>query len=271
MKTNLKFFLVLFFSSLATYAQVPEAILQMQFVEIPAGKTWIGKIELTCPEGPDQRNVPDAQGWTSADYKACIELAREHSTPGFEVRFDSAFWLGKYELTQAQWQAVMGENPAFFQGRDDSNAYPIESVSWDEVQTFIQKLNEMDHRYRYRLPTAFEWEYAAKAGASEPLSWKATKEQAWIQDTNKGKPQKIGSMQPNAWGLYDMLGNVWEWVSDFHNGKSVPDPIPPASGKVHVLKGGSFSSDVTNATYFFHGGGPGNGWDVGFRLVRMAK
>jgi len=271
MKLIFKLFLVFFYFTLATYAQLPEASMQMQFVEIPAGKTWIGKIQLECPEGPDQRNVPDAQRWTAADYKACEELAKAYSTPGFEVVFDKAFFLGKYEVTQAQWEGIMGDNPAYFQDRDDSNAYPVESVTWEEVQVFIQKLNEIDPRYSYRLPTAFEWEYAAKAGAFEPLSWKATKEQAWIQDTNKGKPQKIGLMQPNAWGLYDMLGNVWEWVADFHNEKNVPDPIPPTSGKAHVLKGGSFSSDVTNATYFFHGGGPGNGWDVGFRLVRMAK
>jgi formylglycine-generating enzyme len=270
MNLHFKFFLALIFTSLATYAQGPEEIIGMQFVEIPAGTTWIGKIELICPEGPDERNVPDAQRWTSADYEACEELAKATSKPGFEVAFGS-FWLGKYEVTQAQWEAIMGENPAFFQDRDDSNAYPVESVTWEDVQVFIQKLNDLDQQYRYRLPTAFEWEYAAKAGTTEPLSWKATKEQAWIQDTNKGKPQRIGLMQPNAWGLYDMLGNVWEWVSDFHNGKTAPDQIPPTSGNVHVLKGGSFSSDVTNATYFFHGGGPGNGWDVGFRLVRIAK
>jgi formylglycine-generating enzyme len=244
---------------------------QMEFVTVPAGKIIIGKLEFVCPHEPDLRDIPHAQRWTAADYKACEDAVKMYSRPGFEVEFDASFEIGKYEVTQYQWSEVMRDNPSHFHNYDRPDSFPVESVSWERVQVFIQKLNIMDRSFDYRLPTEFEWEYSARAGAMEALSWSDTKKQAWIQDTNKGRPTQIGTLQPNAWGIYDMLGNVWEWVNDFHNGDILPGPIPPEKGEVHVLKGGSFTSDVTNATFFFHGGGPGNGWDVGFRLVRMPK
>ncbi len=168
----------------------------------------------------------------------------------------------------------MGTNPSHFQGdnvKGVSDEFPVDGVSWEQAQEFIWKLNDLDTSSVYRLPTEFEWEYAARSGANELLSWAETREQAWIQKTDKGTTQSVGKMLPNQWGLYDMLGNVWEWVEDFYNDEIYPNPVPPEIGQVHVLRGGSFISDVTNATHFFHGGGPGNGYDVGFRVVREFK
>ena len=89
--------------------------------------------------------------------------------------------------------------------------------------------------------------------------------------SSNSKVQLVGLLNPNPLGLYDMLGNVWEWVEDYYNKEVLAGPVPPDSGEVHVLKGGSITSDVTNATYLFHGAGPGNGYDVGFRLVRELR
>jgi sulfatase modifying factor 1 len=248
--------------------------LGMEFELIKPGSMIVGRVELTCPTPPDTREVDERVRWTEEDFKRCEELARRDSRPGFMVTIEKPYYLGKYEVTQGQWKKVMGTNPSFFQGNKvESNAdqHPVDNVSWEQAQAFIKRLNALDTTAVYRLPTEFEWEYAARAGASELLSWAETKEQAWIQDTDKGSTQPVGQMKSNPWGLYDMLGNVWEWVEDYYNDKVYPSPVPPASGEVHVLRGGSFISDVVNATYFFHAGGPGNGYDVGFRVVREAK
>jgi len=201
-------------------------------------------------------------------------MAARDSRPGFWVTIQEPYYIGKYAVTQGQWKQVMGTNPSFFQGdkvEGDSDNHPVDSVTWEDAREFIERLNEMDNEASYRLPTEFEWEYAARAGADDVLSWRELREHAWIQETNKGTTQPVGLKKPNAWGVYDTLGNVWEWVEDYYNEKMFAAPNPPESGEVHVLKGGSFISDVTHATYFFHGGGPGNGYDVGFRVVREAK
>lgn len=126
----------------------------------------------------------------------------------------------------------------------------------------------MEKGNAYRLPTEAEWEYAARAGATEDIPWAQIRETAQLgtRTTNKA-----GGKAPNAWGLYDMLGNVWEWVQDIYNEKLFADPVPPTHGNEHVLKGASFVGDVKNATYMTHAAGPGNGWDVGFRVVLDVK
>lgn len=249
-------------------------IIGMEFELIEPGSMMVGRVQLECPSPPDSRDVDESLRWTEEDFELCQELVRRDSRPGFLVTIEQPYYLGKYEVTQGQWKKVMGTNPSFFQeGRveGDADLYPVEQVTWEQAQAFIEKLNALDTTAVYRLPTEFEWEYAARAGADTLLSWEETSRQAWIQDTNKGSTQAVGQMKPNPWGLYDMLGNVWEWVEDYYNEKVFPSPVPPDTGEVHVLRGGSFISDVVNATYFFHAGGPGNGYDVGFRVVREVK
>ena len=132
-----------------------------------------------------------------------------------------------------------------------------------------QKLNQLEKgKAIYRLPTEFEWEYAARAGATDDIAWNEINATAQIA---KLTTQPVGGKNPNAWGLYDMLGNVWEWVDDFYNEKMFADPVPGKRGKEHVLKGAPFYGDVKNATYMTHAGGPGSNYDVGFRLVMELK
>ena len=173
--------------------------------------------------------------------------------------------MGATEVTQAQWKKVMGHNPSQFKGVAGADSLPVESVSWKEAQAFMKKLNQLEKSNSYRLPSEFEWEHAARAGATKDIPWDEIQAAA---NLNKETPIAVASKKPNAWGLYDMLGNVWEWVDDYYNEKVFADREPPQKGKQHVLKGASFVGDVKNATYMTHAGGPGNGWDVGFRIVK---
>jgi sulfatase modifying factor 1 len=261
-------------ASCPLFAQEGKPGFDMEFQKIQPGKFLMGKIEIECPSYPDTRNVAEEIKWTEDDFKLCEEMAKRDSRPGFWVDISESYYLGKFEVTQGQWKVVMGFNPSIFNADKvggNSDLHPVDNVTWEMVKAFLTKLNEMDKNYHYRLPTEFEWEYAARAGNDALLSWSETREQAWIQQNDKGTTKPVGTKKPNPWGLYDVLGNVWEWVEDYYNHDVFADPIPPTKGDVHVLKGGSITSDVTNATYLFHGGGPGNGYDVGFRLVREMK
>jgi sulfatase modifying factor 1 len=248
--------------------------IDMEFVRVEPGKMLVGKIEIECPSFPDTRDVPEEDKWTEEEFRLCQEMAERDSRPGFWVNIDQPYFIGKYEVTQRQWEDVMGFNPSVFNSDKvggPTDSHPVENVTWEMVQEFLKKLNSMDSLYSYRLPTEFEWEYAARAGNDSLLSWSETGKTAWIQQTDKGTTKPVGTKEPNPWGLYDMLGNVWEWVEDYYNDEVLLGPVPPVTGEVHVLKGGSITSDVTNATYLYHGAGPGNGYDVGFRIVRELK
>lgn len=165
-----------------------------------------------------------------------------------------AFRLGKYEVTQAQWRAVMGENPAHFQGDD----HPVERVSWNDVQEFLKRLNAQNRGKPYRLPTEAEWEYAARAGTTTPYWWgkevgqgNANCDGCGSRWDNK-ETAPVGSFKPNPFGLYDTAGNVWEWVQDcWHDNYQ----SAPADGwewhanclkDRRVLRGGSWHSDPRN-------------------------
>ena len=129
--------------------------------------------------------------------------------PAHRVQITKPFEIGKYEVTQAQWQAVMGSNPSTIKGADR----PVESVSKDDAHAFLARLNAQNDGYNYRLPTEAEWEYAARAGTTGPL-YASLDEVAWYGDNSEDETHPVGMKKPNAWGLYDMLGNVREWVED---------------------------------------------------------
>ena len=134
--------------------------------------------------------------------------------PVHHVKIASAFYMGKYEITQKQWRDIMGTNPSNFKGDD----LPVENVSWNEVQNFIQKLNQKEGTNKYRLPSEAEWEYAARAGTTTMYSFGNDEselgEYAWYAENSGDKTHPVGQKNPNKWGLYDIHGNVWEWVQD---------------------------------------------------------
>jgi len=139
-------------------------------------------------------------------------------------------------VTQAQWRAVMGGDPAHFQGDD----LPVEQVSWDDAQEFIRRLNKLDPGKGYRLPTEAEWEYACRAGTAERDD---LDECAWWYHDSENQTHPVGLKRPNAWGLYDMIGNVWEltadWKGSYPSGP-VTDPTGPPHGYYKVTRGGSW-------------------------------
>ena len=234
----------------------------IQFVLIHPGAMTVGKFQPTVGSKDFDGSALPQQMVEKSE-----QMARADIMPGFEVKIPKAYYIGKFEITQAQWQKVMGNNPSAFQN-DGSADHPVENITWNDAQAFIKKLNASDPQHVYRLPSEFEWEYAARAGAQDDISWKDIQATAVLGGLS---PRKGGTKKPNAWGMYDMLGNVWEWVQDVYNEKIFPDPMPPRKGKEHVLKGSSFTGDVKNATYMTHAAGPGNGFDIGFRIVMEVK
>ena len=158
----------------------------------------------------------------------------------------SSFSIGKYEVTQEEWEAVMGSNPSNFKGAK----LPVEQVSWEDCQEFIRKLNALTGK-RFRLPTEAEWEYAARGGnRSHGYKYAGSDNlgsMAWFTDNSGNKTHPVGQKSPNELGLYDMSGNVWEWCQDRYgdySSSSETNPTGPNSGSYRVLRGGSWISDA---------------------------
>lgn len=171
--------------------------------------------------------------------------AWEYEKPAHQVTL-SSFSIGKYEVTQEEWEAVMGSNPSHFKGAKR----PVDCVSWDDCQTFIRKLNAMTGKH-FRLPTEAEWEYAARGG-NRSRGYKYSGSDipvAWINPGSNGETHPVGRLKSNEIGLYDMSGNVWEWCQDWYSenyyGCSPShDPKGPSSGSYRVRRGGSYYYDA---------------------------
>jgi formylglycine-generating enzyme required for sulfatase activity len=165
--------------------------------------------------------------------------------PVHEVTINYSFYMGKYEVTQAQWQAVMGSNPSSF--KDCGGNCPVEEVSWNDAQNFINKLNEANDGYKYRLPSEAEWEYACRAGTTGDYYAADVDDIGWYDKSGK-KTHAVGGKQPNAFGLYDMSGNVWEWCKDWYHDSYNGAPtdgsawLTGGEQKYRVLRGGSWLS-----------------------------
>ncbi len=238
----------------------------MEFVQVPAGSFVMGKFEPKCAPVGTQGNVTEAQ------YAECVKQATAATRQGFTATIPRAFAIGKYEVTQEQYQKVMGTNPSYHTQKVVGAAtgnYPVDSVSWDDAQAFVKKLNAMEKTNAYRLPTEVEWEYAAAAGTGDDWQGGKTADIAWFMSNSGYVTHAVGGKQANKWGIHDMLGNVWEWVQDYYDYDVVPKgPKGPSKGDRHVLKGGGFQAHTKNVRVSVHAGGPGSVISTGLRIVK---
>lgn len=190
-------------------------------VTLPGG----AKMEMIwCAPGTFQMGSPAGeQGRISNETLHSVTLTR-------------GFWLGKYEVTQRQWESVMRTNHSRFKYRDN----PVENISWHDCEAFVKRIGSA-FGGKARLPTEAEWEYACRAGSNTPFSGGGdVSEVAWYDENSEHQTHEVGKNKPNAWGFYDMHGNILEWCSDWYSepkGDSV-DPKGPPSGSFKVLRGG---------------------------------
>lgn len=193
-----------------------------------------------------------------------------------KVTITKPFYLGKCEVTQEQWEAVMGGNPSGFEGPKD----PVERISWIDCQQFLVKLNTKSggEGSKFVLPTEAQWEYACRAGSTGKCCFgddeNEVGEYAWYIENEGKKTHPVGEKQPNAWGLYDMYGNVWEWCQDWYGdyeAEAVDDPSGPTEGSNRVYRGGSWisSSSDCRSAYRYEGRPYYRDDVVGFRVAAV--
>jgi len=202
------------------------------------------------------------------EQESCVNDER----PRHEIKLKD-YHIGKYPVTQKQWWSVMGVNPAHKEGGN----LPVEQVSWDDVQEFIKRLNVLTGK-KYRLPTEAEWEYAARGGAQSNgqkfSGHKFLHDVAWYDYNSFGSTQPVGAKEPNELGVYDMLGNVWEWVGDwydryYYKDSPIKNPTGPKYGNERVSRGCSFSSEEGTCRVSLRNYNKPNSRTIylGFRLV----
>jgi formylglycine-generating enzyme required for sulfatase activity len=205
-----------------------------------------------------------------------FDVGWDNESPVREVGIEP-FHLGKYPVTQGQWEKVLSENPSFFK---KGGRHPVEQVSWADVQAFIRRLNELSGGGEFRLPTEAEWEYAARSGGRKQLYAGSDDiaAVAWYVENSQGSTQPVGLKAPNGLGLHDMSGNVWEWCQDIY--------VPGATAAVgrnrpavrkdvaeRVIRGGSWSLDDWSSRCSRRFGFPEDylGAGLGFRLARTLQ
>ena len=262
-----------------------------QYRKIPEARVWVSRAEglmakLKELEAVDRTRREVGESWTNPlgmefmwipagrflmgspeDEKYRIGNERQHG-----VRISEGFWMKKYEVTQGEWESVTAANPSVY---DECGARcPVETVSWDDVQEFIRRLNERERGrgYRYRLPTEAEWEYTARAGTTA-ATYGELDSIAWYQDNSGFRTHPVGQKRANAWGLHDMLGNVREWTADWYGeypSSLVMDPRGPSKGVNRVIRGASSINDARFIRSAFRSAlWPSDRYDsTGFRLVR---
>ncbi len=223
-----------------------------EFVLVPAGEFDMGSLE-------------DEKNW----YR--------NERPQHRVKIPKEFYIGKYPVTQKEWVEIMGFNPSRSKGDDN----PVAKVSWSDVQDFISKLNEKEGTNKYRLPSEAEWEYACRAGTTTRYYFgdddaKLT-DHAWYDVDESTGSHELGQKQPNPWGLYDMHGNLWEWVQDRYHDSYEGAPTDgsaweedDSAKEIHVLRGGAWSTRAEGcrcASRYYYPKDGRRSRRSGFRLV----
>jgi formylglycine-generating enzyme required for sulfatase activity len=239
---------------------------EMQFVFIPAGNFMMGA---------SAANINQTLSAARKDYADFDVAQLSNEKPVRRVTIAQGFWMGKFEVTQAQWASVMGDNPSFFKGCDTC---PVERVSWEKAKIFLRKLNELDDGYVYRLPSEAEWEYAARAGTTGIFSGPVG-EMSWHSGNSEDKTHPVGEKLRNPFGLYDIYGNVSEWCEDIYNstyeGLSVDGSPNTTVGetKRRVLRGGSWNNFPTKSRSTIREPYYANafGTHIGFRVLAVPK
>jgi len=222
----------------------------MEFVMIPAG-------EFNMGSSPEEKDRSDCE------------------SPVHRVTIQNPFYMGKSPVTQKQWKKIMGTSPSNFK----DEARPVELVSWEEVQEFIKKLNLIENTAKYRLPTEAEWEYSCRAGTQSRYFFGNDESKlgdyAWYVDNTGRKTHPVGKKKPNPWGLYDMHGNVWEWVQDrwhenYNGSPSNGSAWEHGNCSARVSRGGSWycDSDTCRSAARFSREPENRFANLGFRLVR---
>jgi formylglycine-generating enzyme required for sulfatase activity len=237
------------------------------------------------PEVPGVSALLDGSGFVhipSGEFQMGSRDGNADEQPVHRVRISRPFELGKYEVTQEQWDIVMRDphersgapvNPSKSRGRGQ----PVEYVSWEEVQVFLKRMNARDEKHVYLLPTEAQWEYACRAGMAggEPSG---NPDNAWFERNAGGQTHPVGQKMPNAWGMYDMLGNVAEWVNDwfdreYYQESPAENPQGPETGSYRVYRGGCWFDPAANCRASYRGFDfpSSQFYNVGFRLARTQK
>ncbi|HTL58330.1 MAG TPA: formylglycine-generating enzyme family protein [Candidatus Limnocylindrales bacterium] len=282
--------------------------------DLPSGFILLGLLLAGCErQSPEQAatpsKTPDAKAVAPAGGPAekgdLVEIKGGRFLMGDKEQVDapshevvvSSFYIDKYPVTQEQYQQVMGDNPSRWKG----NKNPVEQVRWSDAVKFCNQRSQLEKRQPcydlktwkcnfeadgYRLPTEAEWEYACRAGTTTAFFFgdnpAKLSEYAWFEKNSGGRPQPVGQKQPNAWGLYDICGNVWEWCNDFYKvdyykESLQTDPRGPDEGQTKVVRGGAWRFKPENCrSGYRYNENPGYadvcfGYDIyGFRCVRKA-
>ncbi len=251
---------------------------------------------LLCGGGADAQTTTESREWVEPTTGMLFvtidpgrfvmgsppdEIGRQAQETPHQVKLSCTIWFGAFEVTQKQWRLVMGENPSHF--RAEGDMLPVENVTWHQAHEFLERLTKRAPGNRFRLPTEAEWEYACRAGSGTAYAVGAvlTAAQANFAESPNtaaaGRTSRVGSFAPNAWGLYDMHGNVWEWTADdycpYAVDGAVADPVATCQSSLKVIRGGSwyFGADSARCALRYTHRPQDRGFSIGFRVVRESS